>query len=64
VEGPRAIEPGARVSPIEANKTEEDGQRTTEESCVAAAHRLLRMLGSTVNKRGETAQRAANDFMD
>jgi hypothetical protein len=53
-----------RVSPVEAQTTEHDGQPASEEGVVAAADRVLRILGATVNKPAQTARRAANDSTD
>jgi hypothetical protein len=53
-----------RVSSVDAQTTEHDGQPASEEGVVAAANRVLRILGATVNKPGQTARRAANDSTD
>jgi hypothetical protein len=52
------------ASPMEGRKAEEGGQTATAEGWNAAVAKVLRMMGVTVNNRGETARRAANDFED
>jgi hypothetical protein len=64
VETAKAGETTARMSPVEAQMTEQGGQGASPEGCAAAADRVLRMLDATVTKRGETERRAANDFVD
>ena len=64
VETAKGGETAARMSPMEAQKTEYGRQGMPAEGCAAAAERVLRMLGATVNKPGETARRAANDADD
>jgi hypothetical protein len=64
VETPAGGEGAREVSPIEGQKAEQGGQPATAEEWDAALARVLRMIGGTVNKRGETARRAANDFDD
>jgi hypothetical protein len=61
-ETPAGREPQGRVSAIEVPKDEPDGQGTPRESREDVAKGVRRMLGGTVNKRQETARRAANDF--
>ena len=53
--------PGAATSPIKMPNGEHDGQEASEQTCAAAAMKALRLIGVTVNKREETARRAAND---
>jgi hypothetical protein len=48
-----------KVSAFEAQKGEPSGQRMPEESREEVVNRVLRMLGAAVNKREETARRAA-----
>jgi hypothetical protein len=64
VERPQEGAEEARMSPIGAQKAEQGGQDVPPEGCAAAAERVLRMLGAAVNKPGQTARRAANDFAD
>ena len=64
VEAAKGGETATRMSPIEAQMAEKDGQDVPPEGCAAAAERVLRMPGATVTKRGETARRAANDTAD
>jgi hypothetical protein len=55
-------EEAAVVSPMDAKKAEEDGQRTSGEAREAAVAETLRMLNGTVSKPGETVRRVANDL--
>jgi hypothetical protein len=64
VERPHEGAGAASVSSTEAQKADQGGQELPPEGCAAAAERVLRMLGGTVNKPGQTARRAANDFDD
>jgi hypothetical protein len=61
-EAPAGREPRGKVSSVEAPKEEPDGQRAPRESREDVVNRVLHMLGGTVNKPGQTARRAANDF--
>jgi hypothetical protein len=64
METPKGNEVTTSVSPMEAQMPELGGQSASAESREAAIARAMELLGGTVNKRGETAQRAANDFVD
>ena len=56
--------PAGATSPIKTQSAEHDGQQGSEEGVAAAANRVLRILGASVNKPAETVQRAANNFDD
>jgi hypothetical protein len=61
-EGPmRAVE---GESPVEPQNAEQNGQSMSGESREDVVARVQRMLNGTVNKRQETARRAANDSPD
>jgi hypothetical protein len=64
VEMPTGGESAREVSPMESQKAEEGGQTATVEGWNTALAKVLGMMGVTVNKRPETARRAANDFED
>jgi hypothetical protein len=66
---PQAVRPtggesAREASPMEGQKAEQGGQMATAEGWNAALARVLRMMGVTVNKPGETARRAANECDD
>jgi hypothetical protein len=61
-EAPAGSEPQGKVSSVEASKEEPDGQGAPREGREDVVKGARRMPGGTVNKRQETARRAANDF--
>jgi hypothetical protein len=52
------------ASPVGAHRAEEGGQRPPLTARQRDAERVLQMLDAAVNKRPESADRAANDFDD
>ena len=61
-EGPKGAVEGE--SPVELQKAEQSGQSMSAESREDVVARVQRMLNGNVNKRQETARRAANDSPD
>jgi hypothetical protein len=58
------VEGSVGVSPIGTHEIDGGGQEASGECREAAVAKVMLMLESTVNKRVETAQRAANGFVD